>query len=63
MIKAQQTWIKSGASREMPIGNNTDAYFIIPNSESGVFLYYPIDLIIDSIILTGDANLTFSEGR
>lgn len=58
-IQAQQTWLKSEAASEMILGKETDSYLTIPNSRSGMFLYYPVNRIIDSIVLTSDLPFNF----
>lgn len=67
-IQAQQTWIETEAESRAQVGPSTDARLVVPNSTSGVFLYHPLDAIVDSIILTSDLtfdfklrNTTFSE--
>jgi len=60
-VRAQQTWITSESEDRTQIGSPTDDHIIVPDSTSGVFLYYPIDMIVDSVSLTSDLTFDFKE--
>ena len=62
-IQAQQTWIESEAESRAQVGPPTDACLVVPNSTSGVFLYYPLHAIVDSIVLTSDLTFNFKLRR
>ena len=57
-VQACQTWIES-AQTQMRIGLPTDLYITVPNSTAGVFLYYPQDTIVDSVVLTDCSAFDF----
>jgi len=58
-VQACQTWIESEAQTQMRIGLPTDLYITVPNSTAGVFLYYPQDTIVDSVVLTDCSAFDF----
>lgn len=62
-VQVQQTWIESEAQIQTRVGLSTDLYITVPNSTAGVFLYYPLDAVVDSIVLTGDLSFNFTERR
>lgn len=62
-IQPRQTWVVSEAETQTPIGSSTDAHLIVPHSTSGLFLYYPLDAIADSIALISDLTFKFEVKR
>jgi len=58
-IQAQQTWIQSEAESQTPIGSLADARLVVPNSSSGIFLYYPVSMIKDSLTLSSSLDFNF----
>jgi len=62
-VQARQTWIESETQTQTRIGLPTDLYITVPNSTAGVFLYYPLDAIVDSVVLVGDLTFNFKERR
>jgi len=62
-VQARQAWIESEAQRQTRMGSDTDLYITVPNSTAGVFLYYPLDAIVDSVVLVGDLTFNFKERR
>ena len=62
-VQACQTWIESEARTQTRIGLDTDLHITVPNSAAGVFLYYPLDAIVDSVVLASDLTFNFKERR
>jgi hypothetical protein len=60
-VQAQQTWVESEAEDRTQIGFPIDAHITVPNSTSGVFLYYPLDAIVDSVAFASDLTFNFEE--
>lgn len=60
-VKAQRTWIISESEDRTQIGSPTDDCIVVPDSTSGVFLYYPLDMIVDSVTFTSDLTFDFNE--
>lgn len=58
-VQSQQTWIESEAESQSTVGSPTDVHLVVPNSTSGLFLYYSLDEIVDSIIITSDLTFNF----
>jgi hypothetical protein len=62
-VQARQTWIESEAQKQTRVGSSTDLYITVPDSTAGVFLYYPLDAVADSVVLTSDLSFNFHERR
>lgn len=62
-VQPQQTWIESEAESQSSVGSPTDTHLVVPNSTSGLFLYYSLDEIVDSIILASDLTFNFQVRR
>ncbi len=53
--------VSESEERDIASSNSIRLPFIVPNADQGVFIYLPFDAIIDTIILTSDLRLAFTE--
>ncbi len=60
-ISEQQTWIQSEPESQDLFGLPSHTYYIVPNSNSGVFLYLPVNMILDSITVESNRDFDFNE--